>query len=116
MQELRKYFRPEFLNRIDDIIVFNPLSEEMLKNIVTILLKNVSKILKDKDIKVEFSDDLKDYLIKVGYDREFGARPTKRAITNVIMNNLSTKIISWEIKAGDNIILSVDEKWNLIVK
>jgi ATP-dependent Clp protease ATP-binding subunit ClpA len=71
----------------------------MLKNIVTILLKNVAKILKDKDIKVEFSDELKDYLIKIGYDREFGARPMKRAITNVVMNNLSTKIISNEIKA-----------------
>ncbi|MDD4151993.1 MAG: AAA family ATPase, partial [Candidatus Gracilibacteria bacterium] len=114
--DLKGHFRPEFLNRIDDIIVFNPLSEEMLKNIVTILLKNVAKILQDRDIKVEFSEKLKDYLIKVGYDKEFGARPMKRAITNVIMNNLSTKIISNEIKAGDNIILSVDEKGNLTIK
>jgi ATP-dependent Clp protease ATP-binding subunit ClpA len=92
--DLKAHFRPEFLNRIDDIIVFNPLGEEVVKKIVEVLLRDVAKRLEAKNIKVSFSDNLKKHLMDVGYDREFGARPMKRAITNVIMNGLSTKILS----------------------
>ncbi len=114
--ELKHYFKPEFLNRIDDIIVYNPLSEKDMLAIVDILLKNVVKILEEKDIKVSFSEKLKKYLIKIGYSKEFWARPMKRAITSVVLNSLSTKLLSWEIKSGDNIKLDVNDKGELIVK
>nr|MDD3720056.1 AAA family ATPase [Candidatus Gracilibacteria bacterium] len=114
--DLKLYFRPEFLNRIDDIIVFNPLSEKVILSIINILLQDVAKILLEKDIKIEFSDNLKKYLAKVGYDIEFGARPMKRAITNIIMNSLSTKLIGEEIKSGDDIKLDVDKTGNLKVE
>lgn len=111
--DLKLHFRPEFLNRIDDIIVFNPLNEEVILSIIDILLKDVAKILLQKDIKIKFSENLKKYLSEVWYDIEFGARPMKRAITNIIMNNLSTKLISEEIKSGDDIKIDIDKVWTL---
>jgi len=114
--DLKAHFRPEFLNRIDDIVVFNPLWENVVKQIIEVLLQDVAKRLKQRNIKVSFSDNLKKHLMDVGYDREFGARPMKRAITNVIMNGLSTKILSGEVDSGDNIELDVDKNENLVVK
>ncbi len=113
--DLKSHFRPEFLNRIDDIIVFNPLGENVVKKIVEVLLKDVTKRLEARNIKINFSDNLKKHLMDVGYDREFGARPMKRAITNVIMNGLSTKILSWEVDSWDNIELDIDKNENLVV-
>jgi ATP-dependent Clp protease ATP-binding subunit ClpB len=115
-EDLRGYFRPEFLNRIDDIILYNPLSESMMFEIVDILLEDIVKILKEKNITVSFRDNLKKYLISIGYDAEFWARPMKRAITSFILNNLSLKIIGDEIQAGENIELDVDEGKNLVVR
>ena len=112
---LRSFFRPEFLNRIDDIVIFNELSENLIVWIIDILLKDVSKLLTDKNIEVKYEDSLKKYLAKTWYDRDFGARPLKRAITNVIINSLSMKIISGEIRSWDNISLGVDESWELEV-
>jgi len=114
--DLKAHFRPEFLNRIDDIIVFNPLGENVVQKIVDILLQDIVKKLEARNIKVSFSDKLKKHLINIGYDREFGARPMKRAITNVIMNGLSTKILSGEVDSGDNIELDIDKNENLVVK
>jgi ATP-dependent Clp protease ATP-binding subunit ClpA len=113
MNELKKYFRPEFLNRIDDIIVFNPLSEAMMMSIVDVLLDGVTKLLAERKIEAIFTENLKKYLISVGYDTEFGARPMKRAITNVIMNPLSNAIISEQIQPGQSIRLDVDERGEL---
>lgn len=113
---LKTFFRPEFLNRIDDIVKFNTLDEKIIIWIIDILLKNVSKLLKSKWIKVNFSEKLKKYIAKTGYDQEFGARPLKRAITNTINNNLSIKLLNWEIKSWDSIVLSIDDKWVLLVK
>ena len=114
--DLKSQFRPEFLNRIDDIIVFNPLGENVVKQIVEILLVDLAKRLEDRNIKVKFSDNLKKHLMKVWYDREFGARPLKRTITNIISNQLSTKILSGEVDNWDNISLDIDKDENLIVK
>ncbi len=114
--DLKWYFRPEFLNRIDDIIVYNPLDEDKMIEIVDILLKDVTRILKEKNIKAEFTEELKKYLIKVWYTKEFWARPLKRAITNVVLNSLSTMLLKEEIKAGDEIRLGVDDNWELVVK
>ena len=113
---LKTFFRPEFLNRIDDIVKFHQLDENVIIWIIDILLENVAKLLEAKSIKAEFSDNLKKYIAKTGYDPEFGARPLKRAITNIISNNLSIKLLNWEINSWDSIVLDVDEKWNLITK
>lgn len=114
--DLKAHFRPEFLNRIDDIIVFNPLSEAMMLSIIDVLLDGVSKLLAERKIEVTFTENLKKYLISVGYDTEFWARPMKRAITSVIMNPLSNAIISEEVHSGQKISLDVNDTWDLIIK
>lgn len=116
MTVLKSHFRPEFLNRIDDIIVFNPISEQMLEEIIDILLAEVSKILQAQHITAIYSKKLEAYLMKRGSDQEFWARPMKRTITQVIMNGLSTKMLSWEVKPGEVIVLDVDDTGDLIVK
>ena len=115
-ENLKTFFRPEFLNRIDDIVKFNALDETVIIWIIDILLKNVAKLLEAKWIKAEFSDNLKKYIAKTGYDQEFGARPLKRAITNTISNSLSVKLLNWEVNSWDSIILDINNKWDLIVK
>ena len=107
--DLKLYFRPEFLNRLDDIIIFNPLWEEQILTIVDLILKDISKLLANKKIKAEFSEKLKKYLASVGYDRDFWARPLKRAINNKVVNFLSNKILSWELISGDYIFVDLDE-------
>lgn len=115
-ENLRTFFRPEFLNRIDDIVKFNSLDENVIIWIIDILLENVAKLLNSKWIKASFSDNIKKYIAKTWYDQEFGARPLKRAITNIISNNLSVKLLNWEIKSWDDIVIDIDEKWELIIK
>ncbi len=107
--DLKLYFRPEFLNRLDDIIIFNPLWEEQILTIVDLVLKDLLKLLKNKHIKAEFSNELKKHLASIGYDRDFWARPLKRAINNKIVNFLSNKILSGELNSGDNIFVDLDE-------
>ncbi len=103
--KLKTFFRPEFLNRIDDIIKFKPLEKEQLIGIIDILLSWVAKILHEKDITLSFSENLKKHLISVWYDPDFGARPMKRAITSEVLNPLSLKLLSGEILPGDTILL-----------
>ncbi|PID86358.1 type VI secretion system ATPase TssH [Candidatus Gracilibacteria bacterium] len=113
---LKTFFKPEFLNRIDDVIKFNELDEKVLIGILDILLINVKKLLNNKNISIEFNEDLKKYLIKTGYSNEFGARPLKRTITNTILNSLSTKLLSGEIKPGDKIELGIKDDELIIQK
>lgn len=115
-ENLRTFFRPEFLNRIDDIVKFNNLDENVIIWIIDILLENVVKLLENKGIKASFSEDLKKYIAKTGYDSEFGARPLKRAITNVISNSLSVKLLNGEIVAGDSVVIDVDDGGELVVR
>lgn len=114
-ENLREFFRPEFLNRIDDIIRFNELSQELIIQIVDILLADVAKILKEKNIQINFSPELKKYLLKVWFDSEFWARPMKRAITNIVLNELSNFILKDELKAWDDVLLSIENE-RLILK
>ena len=114
--DLRNYFKPEFLNRLDDIILFNPLNKDLILQIVDILLSETSILLKEKWIDAEFSPWLKEYLAKIWYDKEFWARPLKRVITNVILNLLSTKIISWEIVTWNKIKLDIDNNNQIVLK
>lgn len=116
MSELKKYFRPEFLNRIDDIVMFNSLDKTRILKIVELLLEGVNELLVEKHINVSFSQSLKTYLGNVGYDSEFGARPMKRAITNTVLNSLATKMIAEEVKEGDKLILDIDENGKLKIK
>lgn len=101
--KLRDFFRPEFLNRIDDIVAFHSLTQDNLLEITDILLADLQKNLRDKEIDVSFDESLKKHLIEVWYDAEFGARPMKRAITSVVLNPLSQKLLSSEIQPGDTV-------------
>lgn len=109
MGELKNYFRPEFLNRIDDIVVYNTLSESVLTGIVDILLRDVTDLLAGKHITVSYDESLKKELISTGYDREFGARPLKRAITRMIINPLSTDILAGELIEGESVQLGMQD-------
>lgn len=115
-EELKKYFKPEFLNRIDDIVVYNPLSEEMILKIVELLLLEIQEITKGKNIEASFSKELKKHLAYIGYDKDFWARPLKRAITSFILNTLSMKLLSWEVVSGEKILLDVDADKKLSIK
>jgi ATP-dependent Clp protease ATP-binding subunit ClpC len=96
--ELERYFRPEFLNRLDDVIVFRPLNRNDLVGIVEYELKKVRKRLADKDIALELEDSAKDFLIEKGYNPDFGARPLRRAIEQQIEDPLSEAILRGEFK------------------
>ena len=95
---LEKSFKPEFLNRLDEIIIFHSLSEKQIRKIVDLQLLNVNTRLGKKNIKIEFSDKLKDYLSKKGFDPVYGARPLKRLIQNQVLDELALKIIEGKIK------------------
>ena len=114
--DLKAHFRPEFLNRLDDVILFHPLWKEIILWIVDNLLAELKNKLKEKNISISFWEKIKDFLINVWYDKDFGARPLKRAITKHILNNISSKIISWEIKEWDTFELDIDDNKNIIVK
>jgi ATP-dependent Clp protease ATP-binding subunit ClpA len=100
---LRERFRPEFLNRIDEIIIFNPLTPKDIEKIVEIQLRNVQKRLEQKDIQLEVSDEVKKFLAKEGYSPEFGARELKRVIQRLILDPLASKIVANEIKPSDKV-------------
>ncbi|MBF0515491.1 MAG: AAA family ATPase, partial [Nitrospirae bacterium] len=103
MSELRSIFRPEFLNRVDEIIIFNPLTKELIKRIVDIQLYRMRRYLKDKRIDILLSERAKDAIAEAGYDPVYGARPLKRALQTEILNPLALKIIEKSVKEGDTI-------------
>ena len=105
--DLKKTFRPEFLNRIDDTIIFRPLTEEHLKKIVDLLILEVQKRLDERDIKLELSDEVKAWLLKKGYEPAYGARPLRRAIQRYVENPLSSRILQGEIKDGETVVVGV---------
>jgi len=111
-QELKMHFKPEFLNRVDDVIIFNPLTREHINKIIMIQLNEVGKRLKDRGIKLELTQKALDYLVNVGFDPQFGARPLKRALQRYLLNPLSVKILGGEIMDDDTVI--VDYKNNEI--
>ncbi|MDH4330786.1 MAG: ATP-dependent chaperone ClpB [Candidatus Moranbacteria bacterium] len=103
MESLRERFKPEFLNRLDDIIIFHPLDESMLGRIVELQLEIVVNRLLKKDIEIDFSEKLKKHLAKKGYDPVYGARPLKRVIQNEILDELALQIIEGKIKEGQKV-------------
>ena len=106
---LKQTFRPELLNRIDDIIIFHPLTEEHLSSIVDLLIREVEQRLAERDIKLEIGSEAKAWLVKRGYDPVYGARPLRRAIQRYLENPLSAKILQGEFKEGDTIAISLKE-------
>ena len=105
LDSLRQTFRPEFLNRLDDIIVFNSLSREHLDRIVDIQLARVERLLKDRGLKLEISQAAKDLLVEEGYDPQYGARPMRRAIQRLIQDPLALKLLSGEFVTGDTVLV-----------
>jgi ATP-dependent Clp protease ATP-binding subunit ClpB len=105
LDALRQQFRPEFLNRIDDIIVFNALTREHLAEIVEIQLRNVRQMLKDRKLALEVTPAAKERLITEGYEPQYGARPMKRAIQRLIQDPLALKLINGEFSEGDTILV-----------
>ena len=106
-KNLRTYFRPEFLNRIDDIIVFNSLGKEQIRQIVDIQIRNINKNLDSKKMIIKLTDKAKDFLSEKGYDPQFGARPLKRAIQTYLLNPLSLNIIENKFNEGKTIEVDV---------
>lgn len=109
MDNLKKAFRPEFLNRIDDIVVFHPLTADELKQIVGIMTNDLRKRLADRDLSLEFSDAALSELAKDGYDPEYGARPLRRAIQNKIEDPLADALLSGQYQDGDTIKVDFDD-------
>ena len=105
MNMLKKTIRPEFLNRIDETIMFLPLTEKDIKQIVLLQIKSVQKMLAGNGIELELTDAALDFLSQVGYDPEFGARPVKRAIQRYLLNDLSKKLLAQEVDRSKAIIV-----------
>jgi ATP-dependent Clp protease ATP-binding subunit ClpA len=99
-------FRPELLNRFDGVILFHPLDESLLKQVATLMLQKLAKRLEEKSLKLVITDELVNYLVKVGSDPAFGARPINRVIQNQVEETIAKKLISGEIKPGSEIVLS----------
>ncbi len=113
-EKIKNYFRPEFINRLDDVIVFRALDESQIENIVEILLEEVKNMAKAQNIEVEFDDSVIKHLSKVGFEPEFGARPLKRTIQKEIENPLSQKLLSEDIKDKDKLLVKAkDNKINI---
>ena len=105
--EMKAHFRPEFINRIDDTIIFHSLDEDQLGVIVDIQLRAVAKRLANQQLTMEISDDAKRHLAKAGYDPQFGARPLKRTVQEQLLNPLATRLLDGEFKPGDNIRINL---------
>ncbi|CEN78591.1 ATP-dependent chaperone ClpB [Paraclostridium sordellii] len=117
MNEMKRRFKPEFLNRVDDIIMFKPLDKEGIKQIIDIFMKSLKNRLHDKDIKVEVRDSAKDIMVKEGYDPIYGARPLKRYISNALETIIAKKLIAGDIYNGCTIIVDGEnENINISVK
>ena len=107
--ELRRTFRPEFLNRVDEVIVFHPLEEEHMKEIVELMLKTIGKRIAEFGLHLEFTQEAKELLVKEGYDPAFGARPLRRVIQRMVEDELSEEMLAGKFKSGDEILVEAGE-------
>ena len=105
LQLLKQTVRPEFINRIDDIVMFTPLTEANIKQIVRLQLNSIIKLVARENIILEATDEAINYLAERGYDPQFGARPVKRVLQKEVMNALSKEILKGEIKAGNLVLI-----------
>jgi len=109
LDEMKKEFRPEFLNRIDEIIVFHPLTDEELKRIAALMISDVQKQVALQEMKLIAGEDVQALIVKEGYEPKFGARPLRRAVQRFIENPLSNEMLEGKFKAGDEITAKVVE-------
>ena len=109
LAEMKKTFRPEFINRIDEIIVFHQLTEEQLRSIVELMVKDLQGRLADRKLKIELTEGAKSWLVKEGYDPVYGARPLRRAIERYVENSLSTKLLRGEFSQGDAVMVDLGD-------
>jgi ATP-dependent Clp protease ATP-binding subunit ClpB len=107
LEHLRAEFRPEFLNRVDEVVVFRPLSREDLSRIVEIQLGKLRRLLADRNVTLELTEAAREGIADAGYDPVYGARPLKRAIQRLLQDPLATRLLRGEFKAGDHVV--VDE-------
>ena len=112
---LKKHLRPEFINRIDEIITFRPLSSEAIESIVRIQLDRVIEKIETKEITLEVSDQAVEAIAKIGFDPDFGARPIKRVIQRKVVNELSKKLLSGEITTGDAVLIDAFDE-NVVLR
>jgi len=110
MEALRAHFKPEFLNRVDDILIFNPLGKEQLAKIVDLRLEDLRKLLAERKISLELTPAAKEMVFTQGYDPNYGARPLKRSIQRLIQDPLALRILDGEILHGDHVIVDGDKK------
>ncbi|HVP44206.1 MAG TPA: ATP-dependent chaperone ClpB [Terriglobales bacterium] len=108
MDAVRAHFKPEFLNRVDDIIIFNPLGKEQLTRIVEMRLEDLRRLLADRKISLELTDAAKERLFTEGFDINYGARPLKRAIQRLVQDPLALKILDGEVLHGDHVVVDLD--------
>lgn len=113
LSELKRQFKPEFLNRVDEVIIFHQLTRHQVKQIIDLQLNNLKKRLSDRQIDIELSDSAKELLLQEGYDPAYGARPMKRALQRMVLDPLAVKVLEGEFKDGDTVL--VDAVKNSIV-
>src|SRR5439155_186974 len=109
MNALQAHFKPEFLNRVDDIILFNSLGKEQLVKIIELRLEDLRRLLAERKISIELTDAAKDLLFTEGYDPNFGARPLKRAIQKLVQDPLALKILDGEVLHGDHVVVDANK-------
>jgi ATP-dependent Clp protease ATP-binding subunit ClpB len=109
MEVMRRHFRPEFLNRVDDIVAFHPLGKEHIRDIVEIQLKRLAKRLEDKRITIELSEEARALLAEQGYDPTYGARPLKRVIQRRVLDPLAMEILEGRVHDGDCVLVDVED-------
>jgi ATP-dependent Clp protease ATP-binding subunit ClpB len=116
MLELRKQFKPEFLNRVDDIIIFRPLGMEQIEHIVDIQLRRLERLLDEKKIVLEVTPEAKQVIAEEGFDPAFGARPLKRTIQRLIQNPLAIAVLEGRFMDGDRVVARPDGKGGLVLE
>ena len=110
MEEVKRLFKPEFLNRIDEMIVFHMLTKENVARIVDIMIESINKRIKEQmELSIELDEKAKEYIVNEGFDEKYGARPLKRALQSKVEDELAEQILEGRIKTGDNVLISADK-------
>jgi len=108
MSDLRAHFRPEFLNRLDETILFKPLTKSDIRSIIDLLLKDLNERLADKELHLEITDEAKDFITDHGYDPVYGARPLKRYVQKYVETLTAKIILQGDVSSGDTIVISLE--------
>jgi len=109
MNELKGHFRPEFLNRLDEVILFKPLTKDNIGAIINLIVKDINRRLADKELSIELTDAAKDFIVEAGYDPVYGARPLKRYLQKHVETLAARFILADEVKAEDVILIDVKD-------